>query len=147
MNQINSELLNEVKAKLSEGGRVKFTVTGNSMSPMLVDKKSDVIIESPIFPLKKYDIAFYLRENGTLVLHRVVTAGSEGYSFRGDNELKTERGVKEEQIIGIVRAASTDGSDISLNSRKYKIYCVRRNVGFVFRKLFNKLKKPLGKNL
>lgn len=55
-----------IKEQLNYNGTVRFTPKGNSMLPTLRNNKDSVTLKSPLFPLKKYDIAFYVRDNGRM---------------------------------------------------------------------------------
>ena len=75
------------------------TVNGNSMFPMLRNRKDTVIIRPLTGKLKKYDVVLY-RKRDMYVLHRIVKIMSEGYIICGDNCINLETDVTDEQIIG-----------------------------------------------
>ena len=67
----NQEYMKVVHSILEEGKEVPLVVTGNSMMPFLIDRRDQVLIKRIERPLKKGDIAFFQRENGQYILHRI----------------------------------------------------------------------------
>ena len=63
---------------LEQGESVSLTVTGNSMSPFLVHGRDQISFQKPSAPLKRGDMAFFRRENGDYVMHRVLRAEEDG---------------------------------------------------------------------
>ena len=120
-----AEILPVMREKLDENGEVTFTVSGTSMQPMVIDRKDTVTLKKATFPLKKYDVPFYRRDNGQFVLHRVVKIQKNGnYVCRGDNQTANEPNVRDDQIIAVLTSFERDGKFVDVNkSFKYKIYC------------------------
>lgn len=133
-----------MKETLDNDGKVTFTPRGISMLPMLRSNMDTVTLEKPVFPLKKYDLPLYIRDNGNYVLHRVVKVKKNGYVMRGDNQLINESGIKESQIIGIVTDFTRKGKQYSVNNLGYRIYCVLWTNVF-FKKSYLKVRRTLGK--
>lgn len=91
-------LLDELKAH----GMCLCKTEGDSMQPMLTEGKSTVIIKTPTFPLKKYDIPVYRRED-RWVMHRIVHVTKKGgYIICGDNRAHLERDITEKDIVGVL---------------------------------------------
>ena len=67
----NQEYMKVVRSILEEGKEVPLVVTGNSMMPFLIDRRDQVLIKRIERPLKKGDIAFFQRENGQYIMHRI----------------------------------------------------------------------------
>lgn len=109
--------------QMQNNGEVIFTPKGNSMLPMLRNNKDTVTLCKAEFPLKKYDLPLYIRNNGRYVLHRVVAVKKDGYVMRGDNQFFNESGIKDEQIIGIVCRFTRKNKSYDCNSKKYMLYC------------------------
>lgn len=147
MNKIVSmdELMPIMKETLDSGGKVTFTPKGISMLPMLRSDVDTVTLEKPIFPLKKYDIPLYTRDNGKYVLHRVVKVTKEGYVMRGDNQLINERGIGESQIIGIVTDFTRKGKQYNVNDFEYRIYCVLWTNTLPLKKIYLRVRRLAGK--
>ena len=97
------------------------TVNGNSMFPMLRNKKDTVIIRPVTGELKKYDIPLYRKRN-MYVLHRIVKVMSDGYIICGDNCVNLETDVTDEQIIGKLEGFYRGKRQISMNRCAYKLY-------------------------
>lgn len=116
------------------------------MLPLLVQERDSVILIKPDGALKKNDIAFYLRDNGQYVLHRVISCNDGKYVMCGDNQLQLEYDIEEKHIIGVVRSFNRKGKDISVNAPLYKLYLFLwqfffiRRVFFKFRRMKNVVK-------
>ncbi len=112
-----------IKEQLAEGGLVKFTPKGNSMLPMLRNNIDTVTLKKCDGRLKKYDLPLYQRKDESYVLHRVVKVLDDGtYLMRGDNQLYTERGISDEDIVGVVVAFTRKGKEYTDNDISYKVY-------------------------
>lgn len=144
------EMMPVIEEKLSEGGEVTFTVTGNSMLPMLHNRQDTVTLVTPTFPLKKYDLPFYRRAGGLYTLHRIVKIKKGNYIIRGDNCNFTEYGIEDKDIIGVVKQFTRNGKQHSVVEKSYKIYCalwcndacyfLRKRVLFNLRRVASKIK-------
>lgn len=147
MNKIVSidELMPIMKDTLYNGGKVTFTPKGISMLPMLRSDVDTVTLEKPVFPLRKYDIPLYTRDNGKYVLHRVVKVTNHGYVMRGDNQLINESGINESQIIGVVTDFSRNGKKFSVNNFRYRVYCVLWTNTLFLKKIYLKARRLAGK--
>lgn len=118
-----AELYPVMKEMLESGGTVNFNPHGVSMLPMLHDNGDRVTIKKPIGLLKKYDLPLYQREDGSFVLHRIVKKPVNGtYTMCGDNQWVLEKGVKHEQLRGVVVAFERNGKKISADNKLYKLY-------------------------
>jgi hypothetical protein len=145
------EMMPIIKSQLEDGGKATFTPKGKSMLPLLRDGMDRVTIAKPVFPLKKYDIVLYQRNNGDYVLHRIVETGQGTYVLRGDGQYVKEYGVEERQIIGVVKHFMREGKTYSCKGFLYglsvRIWChtvsIRKNyrrgrriLGRIKRKIF-----------
>lgn len=119
-----TDMLPLIRESVKENKSVKIRVTGRSMQPMLYHGRDFVTLVKPPKKLRKYDVAFYIRDNGSAILHRVVGLQREGtYIFRGDNQWKKERCVRQDQIIAVVSDFIRNGKTIDVNgSFGYKLY-------------------------
>lgn len=118
------QMLPAMLETLKTDGEVSFVSKGNSMRPMLRDAKDTVILRKPQFPLKKYDIPLYIRENNKFVLHRVISVKDGKYIIRGDNCNYIEDNVKDENVVAVLKAYVRNGKTHTVDSVFYKIYCV-----------------------
>lgn len=112
-------------------GEVTFTVSGWSMQPMVYHRRDTVTLVKAELPLKKYDLPFYLMDNGRFLLHRVVKVEKQVnengvdkyiYTCQGDNRWEPETGITDEMIIGVVKSFNRNGKEHSVNSFGYWLY-------------------------
>ncbi len=134
-----------IKEQIEKDGEVTFTPKGNSMFPMLRNNKDTVTIEKAVFPLKKYQIPLYVRENGAYVLHRVVKVEKDGYVMRGDNQFMDEHGITEAQIIGVVSRFTRKNKTYYCNAKSYILYYKIWINTVSFRKYLRVLRRFAGK--
>lgn len=111
------------EAELEQKGRLIYTNVGDSMMPLLRQRRDLVIIEKrPEGRCKKYDVVLYRRPNGRHVLHRILKVRKHDYVICGDNRRVREFGVPDEWIIGVLTGIVRDGKQISVTDRKYRVY-------------------------
>lgn len=116
---VNLERMREL---LTGGVDVRIKPGGISMLPTLRPDQ-DVVILSPLPEnLKKYDVPFYIRDDGQLVLHRIVKVG-QTYTCIGDNQFLEEPGVRKEQMIGMMSGFVRNGKEHSVDEAGYCLYC------------------------
>lgn len=96
---------------INEGLTVPLRVSGGSMNPFLSGGRDTVYISKPAFPLKKGDIAFFRRQSGKVVMHRVCRAKDGQYYFCGDVQTAIEGPVGEERIFGVVNKVNRKGRE------------------------------------
>lgn len=112
-----------IEQVLAQQGRGFFQTVGDSMEPMLHNRKSTVVLEAARRPLRRLEVALYRRPTGAYVLHRVVGVTGDGYRIRGDNRTWTET-VPREWILGVMTGYYPDesGRFIPCGSRDYQAY-------------------------
>ena len=113
-----SPLMEEI---LSRGESFELTVAGRSMLPMLLHRKSRVLLGPPR-ELRRGDLPLYRRTDGTYVLHRVLQAGPDGYTCCGDHQSDLERGIRREQIVAVTQAFARSKRWISCDNALYGLY-------------------------
>ena len=116
--QTLSPLMEEM---LRRGETVDFTVTGNSMRPMLLHGISRVRL-SVAGELKKGDLPLYRRKNGTFVFHRIIGTAGDTYICCGDNQGRKETGVSRESVIGVMTAFARKNRWRSVDSISHVLY-------------------------
>jgi signal peptidase I len=116
------DLIPLIKESLDAGHSVRFFPRGTSMLPMLRQDIDSVVLSPVSEKLKKYDIAFYQRDNGKYVLHRIIKAG-DTYTCMGDNQMVPESGLRHDQMIAVVTAFYRGDKYIPVNSITYRLYC------------------------
>ncbi len=85
-----SDILNVYRELIENGKEVRLNVCGYSMEPFLKEGRDSVLLKKCDRPLKKGDIAMYVRENGRYILHRVVKTDGESCFFAGDAQTFVE---------------------------------------------------------
>ena len=147
-----NDAMDVIEEILSSGGEFKFVPKGISMRPTIIGNKDAVVLES--FDkriVKEYDLLFYRRNNGDLVLHRLMRIEDDGsYTMCGDNQLVLEKGIKPEQVIGCVRRICKKRRTVLLTSKGSRIYtalwcCMPiRWIIFFPRRCIGKIKRIFG---
>lgn len=119
-----SEAIDVIEEILNGGGEFQMYPRGISMLPLIVQERDSVVLKKRSGPpARKWDIAFYRRENGQFVLHRVMKVCQDGtYVMCGDNQISFEKNVLPEQIIGYVDQLYRKGKKVSFRSLRYKVY-------------------------
>lgn len=139
------DIIDIIIEQIDKDGSVKFTPRGVSMLPVIRNNQDTVTLEKPVFPLKKYDVAFYVRDNGKYVLHRVIAVKKDSYTMRGDNQFRSESGIREDQIIAVATCFEKDGKTIYFRSRKHKLFAFYWCNTVCLRKVYKKTRRLLGK--
>lgn len=144
-----AELEPLIREIMEKGGEFKLKTNGVSMRPLLGDGTDSVFLVSPKRELDVGDIAFYKRESGQFVLHRVVGKRRDGYVMRGDNQIEGEYRVPHKSVIAEVTAVEKNGKRISVNDAEYLKYVKRLKFVYLSKRLRhalsntkNKLFKP-----
>ena len=125
-----------IRLVLSGGGEFTIFPKGTSMLPFIVQGRDSVTLEQPQGALHRGDIAFYQRENGQYVLHRVIAADGETYTMCGDNQLAPEYGVKPEQLIARAAYVTRNGKKIAPGNPAYRLYTLLWRSFFIRRAYF-----------
>lgn len=112
-----------IEQELALHGHGFFLTVGDSMEPLLHNRKSTVVIERVKEPLKKYDVALYRRPTGEYVLHRIIKVCGQEYLICGDNRTWREK-VPEAWIIGVMTGYYGDERNayVSCDSKLYRSY-------------------------
>lgn len=139
------ELMPLISDLLKTAERVRFTVKGNSMYPLLRGSRDEVEVVK-CDSIGKYDIVLYQRGDGSYVLHRVLKKENDALSIAGDFEQELEHPVFESQVIAkvdnIIRAG---GRVISCNNKAYRLYCIVWSVALKNRRRILRILKKLRK--
>ncbi len=138
--------------ELEKHGKLIYTNVGDSMMPLLRERRDLLIIERPTGRLKKYDVPLYKRDSGQYVLHRIIKVREADYVICGDNRCSREYGITDRHIIGVLTGFVRDGKTYSVNDPGYRMY-VRvwcglfypRMVVLKVKSLLRRMKKSGGK--
>ena len=118
-----ADTIDIIEEVLASGGEFRMYPRGTSMLPLIVQGKDSVVLRRSINPLVKNDIAFYRRDNGQFVLHRIVKVSKNGiYTMCGDNQTILEPGIRPDQIIGYVSAIYKEDKLLNTKSLKHRAY-------------------------
>lgn len=119
-----SDAIEVIEEVLSTGGDFRLYPKGTSMLPLLVQGKDSVVLKRRAdSSVRRKEIAFYRRNNGQFVLHRVMRIEADGtYTMCGDNQLVMERGIHPQQLIGYVSEIYKEEKQRKLTSLRYRIY-------------------------
>ena len=124
----NQEYMKVVRSILEEGKEVPLVVTGNSMMPFLIDRRDQVLIKRIERPLKKGDIAFFQRENGQYIMHRIHfmrkddRTGENQFYFIGDGQKNIEGPIKEIQIFGVITGVLRKGKYLDEHTFTWRVF-------------------------
>lgn len=109
--------------ELRRSGKLIYTNVGDSMMPMLRQKRDLLIVEPrPEGRCRRYDVVLYKRPSGQYVLHRILKVRKDGYVLCGDNQWFLEQDVPDEWIFGVLTGFVRDGKQISVKDFKYRCY-------------------------
>lgn len=104
-------------------GRLLYTNVGDSMMPLLRERRDLMVIDRKgPGRCRKYDAILYRRPTGEYVLHRILKVCDEGYVLCGDNRWIREYGVQEDWVLGVLTAVIRDGKEIPVTNWSYRLY-------------------------
>lgn len=125
---------------IAQGQEVVLTITGNSMSPFLRDKKDQVVLTAcDPMALQPGDVPLYQRQNGKYILHRIVErddgvvrtrfgedkplpsqCDSLQYTMLGDAQWQEEPNITSDQIVAVATAFISRGKRWECDSEAYR---------------------------
>ena len=125
---------------LAQGQEVVLTITGNSMSPFVRNKKDQVVLTAcDPTALQLGDVPLYRRRNGKLILHRIVErddgvartrwgtaealpsrCDSLEYTMLGDAQWQEEPHIAPEQVLGVAKAFISRGKRWECDGDAYR---------------------------
>lgn len=134
-----------IRTVLESGGEFRIYPKGTSMLPLIRAGQDSVCLEKPKGDLKRNDIAFYLRDNGEYVLHRVIKAEKGQYTMCGDNQITLEKGIENRHIIGYATKIYRGTKLVTAEKAGYRMYLFLWR-SFFIRRVFFKLRHIFGKD-
>lgn len=96
-------MIKKMEQILVETGELFTTASGISMLSCIRPKRDMIHLVTPNKSVKKHDVILYKRKNGNYILHRVMKTKPDGYVLCGDNQWVLERGIKDEQVLGVLK--------------------------------------------
>ena len=135
-----------IEEGLKRNGFHISTIVGDSMMPMLRNRRDAVRIVPVKGVLNKYDLPLYKRPTGEYVLHRIVKVKKEYYVICGDNRFFREK-VPFDWVVGVTEAIYRDDKEVSVQSPEYQSYVKKICRTFWIRRIKRKLKNDWLKKL
>ena len=121
------------------------------MEPMLREGRDRVVIVKPEFPLKKYDVPVYRRDDH-YTMHRIVRVTKKGYVICGDNRITIERDITDKDIVGVLAGFYRGDEYVECTDEAYLKYaksvCGKyplKLVKYTVYRVVNKLKRMFGR--
>lgn len=115
-----TDRVQSVEEVLASQGYYASTTVGNSMRPLLRNRRDSVEIRPVQGRLKRLDVPLY-RQGDKLILHRVIKVTENGYVICGDNCDGKER-VTDEQIVGVMTAFYRGNKHHTVDEKGYRFY-------------------------
>lgn len=140
------QLLKLMESEFSHGRALPLIVTGYSMSPTLKHLRDQVILVAPNQrELRRGEIVFFQREDGTCILHRIRERKKDGsLVINGDAQVWTEK-IQEKQVLAVAAGIIRRQHYISCDNRIYRFYTDCWQLLLPFRRYFIKLTAVLRK--
>ena len=116
--------MNNIERSIKELGYAVAPITGTSMLPLLKEGRDRVELEPCSQErLKKGDVVLYKKNDGTLVLHRIIkTENGEFFTVLGDHQFKNAERVNKNQIIAVACGFFIKGRYVTEKTRWYRMY-------------------------
>ena len=131
-----TELFEAIKQTLSEGYDVEFTVTGNSMWPILCDKRDRVIISAcNAQEIKPGDTVLYCPIPEKYLLHRVTNMKDGKFRAAGDGNCFYDGTFSTDCIVAKVTVYTRKGKKYSADSFVMKLWSFGWRILFPVRKI------------
>lgn len=112
----------DFETELQTHGSFLYRCTGRSMLPLLREYRDLVeIFPCPEAGPRRGDVVLF-RRNGSYVLHRVVRVTADGYVMRGDHNARPEKGVKREDLVGVMTACVRNGVRTPVTAVRCRLY-------------------------
>lgn len=110
-----------VEERIKSGNTIEIAVTGMSMYPLFYNGR-DMVTLAPIKKLKRKQICFYKRDDGTYVLHRIIKIKGEDVYCVGDNQTFIEGPLRQDQFIAVVKSFCRKNKRRSVRSLWFRSY-------------------------
>lgn len=116
--------MNNIERSINELGYAVAPITGTSMLPLLKEGRDRVELEPCSQErLKEGDVVLYKKNDGTLVLHRIIkTENREFFTVLGDHQFKNAERVNKNQIIAVACGFFIKGRYVTEKTRWYRMY-------------------------
>lgn len=108
---------------LDKQGYLVYTSVGISMLPLIRQCRDLVEIrpKDPDKRCKRYDVVLF-KSGDKYILHRVLKVRNKDYIICGDHNIWCEKGITDQQILGVMTRIRRDGKLITPDNSFYKFY-------------------------
>ena len=130
--------------ELARTGVLIYPPKGHSMLPLLREERDLMVIQKGTGEYRKYDAVLFQRNDGELVLHRVLRIEPERCRIQGDNTFYSEL-VRKEQILGKLTQILRNGKIISTSDKKYRLFVRLWWAVYPLRRLAARLRGCIGR--
>ncbi len=125
----NQDLYPNIEELLSKENEVIVTVRGQSMSPLIVANRDQVILEKRNFnKLNKGEIILFKSKHGKYLLHRIHDISDLGYLTMGDGNVHFDGWVRPCNVVAVVRSIIRNGRELDCYSyfwqNSFKVWMV-----------------------
>ena len=103
------EYVSVLRELTEEGKEVSMRIAGNSMVPFLVHERDYIYFKKPDRILRKGDMVFYQRRDGSFVMHRICKVKDGQYYMVGDGQTVIEGPIEEYQIFALITQVNRKG--------------------------------------
>ncbi|MBQ8117713.1 MAG: S26 family signal peptidase [Lachnospiraceae bacterium] len=108
---------------LEENDSLTYRNIGVSMLPLLRQGKDLFTVKKKgVDRCKVGDVVLYRRPPQSYVLHRIIEVRAEDYVILGDNCIRKESGIRDEDIIGVMTGYVRNGKVHCVTEKGYAIY-------------------------
>ena len=116
--------MNNIERSIKELGYAVAPIAGTSMLPLLKEGRDRVELEPCCQErLKKGDVVLYKKNDGTLVLHRIIRVeNGEFFTVLGDHQFNNAERVNKNQIIAVACGFFIKGRYVTEKTRWYRMY-------------------------
>ena len=116
--------MNNIERSINELGYAVAPIAGTSMMPLLKEGRVRVELKPYCHErLKKGDVVLYKKNDGTLVLHRIIkTENREFFTVLGDHQFNNAERVNNNQIIAVACGFFIKARYVNEKTRWYRLY-------------------------
>lgn len=118
-----SEEVHSYESYLKKYGFLTYRNKGPSMLPLLKPGRDlFTVVPKSSRRCEKYDVVLYRRPPEQYVLHRVIRVREDDYVILGDNCIKKEYGITDDDIIGVMTSFVRKGREYTVSDWRYRLY-------------------------
>ena len=116
-------MMEEIRTLVSDGKTVSLTVRGNSMNPMIVDRRDSMTLG----PWKDSDlrrgcVALVRDKRGEYLIHRIIHRNGNQLTLLGDGNIRITEKADIDDVIAIMHSLERKGRTITTDSILWKTY-------------------------